>query len=138
MRASDVERSGIVRVFGVSRRGDVDVDVAGGASFVDNKDILLDWKEVGRFRPSYSSTLRLRTVDNIRLLISGDGQSRKSDPWQDISNHPEKGNTLSRSGIVGHAGITFISLMGIAESRTFTFRKLSTTTKLTTQKMHHV
>jgi hypothetical protein len=28
--------------------------------------------------------------------------------------------------------------MGIAESRTFTFRELSTTTKLTTQTMHHV
>jgi hypothetical protein len=42
MRASDVERSGIVGVFGVSRRGDVGVDVAGGASFVDNRDILLD------------------------------------------------------------------------------------------------
>lgn len=28
--------------------------------------------------------------------------------------------------------------MGIAESRTFAFRKLSTTTKLTTQTMHHI
>ena len=66
MRASDVERSGIVRVFGVSRCGDVGADVAGGASFVDNRDILFDRMEVGRFRPSYSSILRLRTVDNIR------------------------------------------------------------------------
>jgi len=29
----------------VSRRGDVGADVAGGASFVDNGDILLDWRK---------------------------------------------------------------------------------------------
>ena len=118
MRASDVERSGIVRVFGVSRRDDVGADVAGGASFVDNRDILLDWKEVSRFRLSYSSTLRFRTVDN---LTSGDGQSPKSDPWQAMTYHPQKGNTLSRPGLVGHAGITFIRLYGYCRKQNIHF-----------------
>ena len=67
MRAAGVERSGIVGVLGVSRRDDIAAGVAGGASFVDDRDILLDWRKVGRFRPSYSSTLRSRTVHNNRL-----------------------------------------------------------------------
>ena len=74
MRAAADGRSGIVGVLGVSRRDDVAADVAGGASFVDNRDILLDRRIVGCFRPPYSSTLRSRTVDNNRLDFWG-GQS---------------------------------------------------------------
>jgi hypothetical protein len=41
MRAAEVARSGIMGVFGVSRRDVAGADGAGATSFVDNEDILL-------------------------------------------------------------------------------------------------
>jgi hypothetical protein len=82
----------------VSRRGDVAADVAGGASFVDNRDILLDWRKVGRLRPSYSSTLRSGAVDNNRLH----SMRRSILKIRSLTSHElpsSMGNTLSRCGL---------------------------------------
>jgi hypothetical protein len=108
MRTAGVERSGIVGVLGVSRRDDIAAGVAGGASFVDDRDILLDWRKVGRFRPSYSSTLRSRTVDNNRLYFLG----RPTLKIRSLASHElpsSTGNTLSRSGLAGRrvGAVTF-------------------------------
>jgi hypothetical protein len=67
MRAAGVEKSGIAGVFGVSRRDDVVANVATGASFVDDRDILFDWRKHRPFQTVLFIYIAFRAVDNNGL-----------------------------------------------------------------------